>query len=804
MRLAAQNIINGFYSDTALSWAAMRAVNWLPEVAEAEGTRTLKKYATPPGLRLLVDLQTNAPVRGLEDVEGRLFAVSGDSLFEITNDLAAINRGSIPGVGRVSMAHNQQGGASAANELAIANGLAGYVYNTDTTVLAQITDDAFEGASTFDYVDGYMSYTDPQGRWWGHSDLNQATQYSSLDRNDAESAPDKIVSHLVSHREVIVWGTRTGEFFRNTGAATGTFQRVDGTEMEVGICATFARARVDNTVCWVGNDLTVYRLNGHAPSRISTRPIEQLLASVDPTTIFCFTWEDRGHKVFYVTSPNNFTVGFDFASNLWHARESYGLAQWRVNALVRWGNRWVAGDYVNGLLYELDWDWYTENGRPMVSQCATGYTWGEQNKLLCPYAELIFDTGGPGGVGYGEAEELVLSGDVPDGTEGDAVSTAYTVTGGIAPYTFAIDSGTFPPGLTLNAVTGAVTGTFSTAGSYSWVVIVTDDDGNTDTLPDTAEVEAFVAPLFVAIDNTLTLKKSTDGGATFPDTVTTGLTDITSEIYVGAAGGKIFHFGTDSEGRVSDDGVSFSGCTGLPFDAGIGNLIHINSEWQAYIDSGNLYVSANGTAFAQRTITSGAINLASMPAVMGARVLCLAAGNRVNLSTDSGATFTEEQIAAFNSFEGINRILAVETFRFILFGRAAGSGDMLIGRSFDGSPGSWTTAAGPATAVVHGVAFDPDAYRIVIVLQTGDTWYSDDEGGSWDAGAAVPYAGAGAFPPVQTNNMIFSGGYFYFCAAQGSGVNRIYRSPDGVTAWAQVFQASPTGNAIHSMCEFTP
>lgn len=489
MRLVqSSTIINGAYADTALSWAAMRAVNWLPEAAEADGTRTPRKYATPPGLRLLVDLQTRAPVRGLEDVEGRLFAVSGDSLFEIANDLTVTNRGSIPGVGRVSMAHNQQGGASDANELAIANGLSGYVYNTDTTVLTQITDSAFEGATTFDYVDGYMSYTDPQGRWWGHSDLNQALQYSSIDRNDAESAPDKIVSHIVSHREVIVWGSRTGEFFRNTGAATGTFQRVDGTEMEVGICATFARARVDNTVCWVGNDLTVYRLNGHAPQRVSTRPIEQLLSSVDPTTIFCYTWEDRGHKVFYVTSPNNFTVGLDFASGLWHARESYGLDQWRINALVRWGTRWIAGDYVNGLLYELDWDWYTENGRPMVSQCATGYTWAEQNKLLCPYVELIFDTGGAGGVGYGEAEALGLSGDVPDGYVDDVVDTSYVATGGVQPYTFEILSGTFPAGLTLNANTGAVTGAFTAPGSYSWVVRVIDDDGEVATVNDSSEV----------------------------------------------------------------------------------------------------------------------------------------------------------------------------------------------------------------------------------------------------------------------------------------------------------------------------
>lgn len=454
MRLTTANIIGGWYADNALSWAAMRTVNYLPEAAEVEGTRTVKKLATPPGLTLLADLGTRSPVRGLEDVEGRLFAVSGDSLFEVTNDLAVLNRGSIPGVGRVSMAHNKQGGATAANELAIANGLSGYVYNTATTSLVQITDDAFEGASTFDYVDGYISFTDPQGRYWGHSDLNQALQYSSIDRNDAESAPDKIVSHIVSHREVMVFGTRTTEFFRNTGAATGTFQRVDGTEMEFGICSTFARARVDNSVCWVGNDLIVYRLNGHAPQRISTRPIEQVLSGVDPNNVFCFAWEDRGHKVFYVTSPGNFTLGFDFASGLWHERQTYGLNQWRVNALVRWGNRWVAGDYSNGLLYELDWDAYMEHGLPMVGDAATGYTTAEQNKVLAPYAELIFDTGGEAAT---PLSPLTLTGTLADGEVGVAYSSALDISGGMAPYvSVTVTAGSLPPGLSAAIVTDEV------------------------------------------------------------------------------------------------------------------------------------------------------------------------------------------------------------------------------------------------------------------------------------------------------------------------------------------------------------
>ena len=54
-----------------------------------------------------------------------------------------------------------------------------------------------------------------------------------------------------------------------------------------------------------------------------------------------------------------------------------------------------------------------------------------------------------------------------------------TVTGGTAPYTFSIGSGSLPPGLTLNTSTGAVTGTPTAAGTFT--VKVTDANGATGT-----------------------------------------------------------------------------------------------------------------------------------------------------------------------------------------------------------------------------------------------------------------------------------------------------------------------------------
>src|SRR5208282_1482978 len=62
-----------------------------------------------------------------------------------------------------------------------------------------------------------------------------------------------------------------------------------------------------------------------------------------------------------------------------------------------------------------------------------------------------------------------------------AYSSALVVSGGVAPYTFSIVSGSLPPGLTLNTSTGAITGTPTTAGTYNFTAQVVDSQGNTAT-----------------------------------------------------------------------------------------------------------------------------------------------------------------------------------------------------------------------------------------------------------------------------------------------------------------------------------
>ena len=49
---------------------------------------------------------------------------------------------------------------------------------------------------------------------------------------------------------------------------------------------------------------------------------------------------------------------------------------------------------------------------------------------------------------------------------GTAYSAPLTATGGTAPYAYSIEKGALPDGLTLDAASGAITGTPTTAGTY--------------------------------------------------------------------------------------------------------------------------------------------------------------------------------------------------------------------------------------------------------------------------------------------------------------------------------------------------
>ena len=78
---------------------------------------------------------------------------------------------------------------------------------------------------------------------------------------------------------------------------------------------------------------------------------------------------------------------------------------------------------------------------------------------------------------------MIVSTALASGTEGMPYSDSIDAVGMAAPLTWSLASGTLPDGVSLDASTGAISGTPSAAGSYSFSVEVADAQGTTATAP---------------------------------------------------------------------------------------------------------------------------------------------------------------------------------------------------------------------------------------------------------------------------------------------------------------------------------
>lgn len=99
---------------------------------------------------------------------------------------------------------------------------------------------------------------------------------------------------------------------------------------------------------------------------------------------------------------------------------------------------------------------------------------------------------------------------IPSGTQGSAYSTSLMTTGGTAPYTYALSSGTLPSGITLNA-TGTISGTPTQAGNFPITVRVTDSTPSVDGITHATTTRTYT--LQVALPPPITLRPSLPDGS---------------------------------------------------------------------------------------------------------------------------------------------------------------------------------------------------------------------------------------------------------------------------------------------------
>lgn len=94
----------------------------------------------------------------------------------------------------------------------------------------------------------------------------------------------------------------------------------------------------------------------------------------------------------------------------------------------------------------------------------------------------------------GVSSLALACGSPPAGQLGQNYSAGLVPSGGVAPYTFAIIAGALPTGLSLNAATGAITGSPSALGLFTFTAQVTDSSANTASVVCSISINPMLPP----------------------------------------------------------------------------------------------------------------------------------------------------------------------------------------------------------------------------------------------------------------------------------------------------------------------
>ena len=361
--------VGGSYLARSTAFDAERCVNLYPETGSPTSKSVVMLLGTP-GKRLWSTL-AGGNVRGLLRFSASIgLAVVGANVYKMTTAGVGTLLGTVDTLTTpVSMASN-------GTQVMLVTGPRGYVLDPLAGTVVQITNPAFVGADTVQFEDGYFVFNKTGTGQFQITSL-YGTDIDGLDFATAEGAPDLLLSLLVDHREIWLFGETSTEVFFNSGNVDFPFERINGAFIEQGCAAKFSPAKMDNTVYWLTADErgqgTVQRAQGYTPQRISTHALEYALGQMSRIDdAVAYTYQQEGHSFYVLNFPTaQKTWVYDAAVNLWHERAwrdpaTGTLKQDRAICQMAFAGETIVGDWETGELYVLDLDYFTDNGDPIA------------------------------------------------------------------------------------------------------------------------------------------------------------------------------------------------------------------------------------------------------------------------------------------------------------------------------------------------------------------------------------------------------------------------------------------------------
>jgi len=360
-------LLRGFigpsYVGRSKNVAAETLFNWYAQRVEADEPQQVVYYPRP-GKPVFAEL-VGSPLRALFSQDGRCVAVAGQTLYELFDNAAPVNRGTLTAVDGNPATITSNG--TAGHQLYITSGGRGDIFDLSTNTLASITAAGYPVNTPMGtYLDTYFLTIEKDTAQFNISAVDDGTNWSALDFAIRVAGSDNLVGIIQFNKVIWLIGSLTSERWYNSGA-TFPFQAVPQVLLEMGCCAPFSIVRTSVAVCWLhqserGQGIFV-AVTDYTPRRLSTFAVEaiwQTYPTITDAVAYALTWE--GHEWVVLNFPEgNATWVYDFNEQLWHQWSWWNPVTGAQDRDRGWVHchafgRHLVGDWETGTVYSLDPD----------------------------------------------------------------------------------------------------------------------------------------------------------------------------------------------------------------------------------------------------------------------------------------------------------------------------------------------------------------------------------------------------------------------------------------------------------------
>lgn len=389
-------LVGDSYQAWSLPFNAERTVNLFP-VVDNDGKEIKALYGTA-GYDLVATAGAG-PVRGSfrSKQNGRVFFVSANFLYEANAAFELTNRGSLENSeGNITIAENS-------TQLAICDGNDMFIFTYSSNAFAKVTDPDLPSVGTVTSIGSYFVVNSNDTDRFYISELGDGFIWAALEFSSAESSPDKGLRVFNAFGSLWIFGEVTTEIYSNTGSSGFPFTKVSGGDFNVGILAPYSAQVVGRDLFWLGQDDfgrgQVYKTSNISPQKVSTEAVDiKLQAATNPEDITSWVYQEHGHAFYALTGGGlDTTLVYDTVTGFWHERAYTNVdgvfEQHRAaNCLFAFGVQLI-GDRVNGNIYQMSMDKYTDNNEVIVRERVYKHISNEDNRISIGTLEIGLETG---------------------------------------------------------------------------------------------------------------------------------------------------------------------------------------------------------------------------------------------------------------------------------------------------------------------------------------------------------------------------------------------------------------------------